>query len=52
MTYGGETIDVEVDEAQRQALVEGIWDTTALMKANRNEIERTASQLPYLADDS
>ena len=46
--YGGQEIGVSVDNAQRQALVEGIWDTTALMKANRNAIEETSSRLPYL----
>ncbi|MFC6973600.1 3-isopropylmalate dehydratase small subunit [Halomicroarcula sp. GCM10025709] len=46
--YGGNEASVSVDDAQRQALVEGIWDTTALMKANRNAIEETAGQLPYL----
>ncbi|MBX0285258.1 3-isopropylmalate dehydratase small subunit [Halomicroarcula sp. F28] len=44
----GKEISVSVDDAQRKALVEGIWDTTALMKANRNAIEETASNLPYL----
>ncbi|MFB6201545.1 MAG: 3-isopropylmalate dehydratase small subunit, partial [Halorhabdus sp.] len=48
VTYGGRTVDVTVDDAQRQALVEGIWDTTALMSANENEIERTADSLPYV----
>jgi 3-isopropylmalate/(R)-2-methylmalate dehydratase small subunit len=46
--YGGHEISVSVDDAQRKALVEGIWDTTALMKANRNAIEETAANLPYL----
>jgi len=46
--YGGNEISVSVDNAQRQALVEGIWDTTALMKANRNAIEDTSSRIPYL----
>jgi len=41
-------ISVEVDKAQRQALVEGIWDTTALMKSNQTAIEETAEALPYL----
>ncbi|MGB9932651.1 3-isopropylmalate dehydratase small subunit [Haloarcula amylolytica] len=48
VTYGDNEINVSVDRAQREALVEGNWDTTALMKANRNAIEETASQLPYL----
>ncbi len=48
VTYGGQTVDVEVDDAQRQALVEGIWDTTALMKANQNAIDETVDGLPYV----
>jgi len=48
VTYGDNEINVSVDRAQREALVEGNWDTTALMKANKNAIEGTASQLPYL----
>jgi 3-isopropylmalate/(R)-2-methylmalate dehydratase small subunit len=48
VTYGGNEISVEVDEAQRQALVEGKWDTTALMKANQNAIRETAESLPYV----
>ena len=48
VTYGGNEISVSVDRAQREALVEGNWDTTALMKANRNAIEETAVSLPYL----
>ncbi|WP_181687240.1 3-isopropylmalate dehydratase small subunit [Halorhabdus salina] len=48
VTYGGQTVDVDVDDAQRQALVEGIWDTTALMSANSGEISATAASLPYL----
>ncbi|MFB6188486.1 MAG: 3-isopropylmalate dehydratase small subunit, partial [Halapricum sp.] len=48
VTYGGNEISVNVDDAQRQALVEGIWDTTALMKANQNAIAETADSLPYL----
>ncbi|WP_254841363.1 3-isopropylmalate dehydratase small subunit [Natronomonas marina] len=48
VTYGGRTVDVEVDDAQRKALVEGIWDTTALMKSNADAVERTAESLPYV----
>ena len=47
VTYGDNEINVSVDRAQREALVEGNWDTTALMKANKNAIEETASELPY-----
>ncbi|MFO7927009.1 MAG: 3-isopropylmalate dehydratase small subunit [Halobacteriota archaeon] len=50
VTYGGKTIDVTVNEAQRKALVDGIWDTTALMKSNTEAIEKTAASLPYIDD--
>ncbi|MEF8775054.1 MAG: 3-isopropylmalate dehydratase small subunit [Haloarculaceae archaeon] len=46
----GATVDVTIDEGQRKALVEGIWDTTALMKSNRRAIEATATDLPYIAE--
>jgi 3-isopropylmalate/(R)-2-methylmalate dehydratase small subunit len=48
VTYGGESVDVTVDEGQRKALVDGIWDTTALMTANQSEIAKTAGSLPYV----
>ncbi|ARS88638.1 3-isopropylmalate dehydratase small subunit [Natrarchaeobaculum aegyptiacum] len=48
VTYGGQTIDVTVDDAQRKALVEGVWDTTALMKANAGEVAKLAEELPYV----
>jgi len=51
VTYGGTEISVNVDRAQREALVEGNWDTTALMKANENAIRETADSLPYVAGD-
>jgi len=49
--YGGDEVSVSVDDAQRKALVEGIWDTTALMKANQNAIAETAANLPYVGSD-
>ncbi|WP_415381597.1 3-isopropylmalate dehydratase small subunit [Halosimplex sp. TS25] len=48
VTYGDNEISVSVDRAQREALVEGNWDTTALMKANKNAIDETAASLPYV----
>ncbi|GAB3029064.1 3-isopropylmalate dehydratase small subunit [Natronobiforma cellulositropha] len=50
VTYGGTTADVTVDDAQRKALVDGVWDTTALMKANAGEVQKTAASLPYVED--
>jgi len=46
--YDDEEIDATVDDAQRKALVEGVWDTTALLKSNAEAVARTASDLPYV----
>ncbi|MDF9744085.1 3-isopropylmalate dehydratase small subunit [Natrinema salsiterrestre] len=50
VTYGDETIDVTVDDAQRKALVDGVWDTTALMKSNAGAVRDKARELPYVDD--
>jgi 3-isopropylmalate/(R)-2-methylmalate dehydratase small subunit len=49
VTYGQTTVDVTVDEAQRRALVDGVWDTTALMRSNAEAVRETAVSLPYVA---
>jgi 3-isopropylmalate/(R)-2-methylmalate dehydratase small subunit len=51
VTYGDTTVDVTVDDAQRKALVEGVWDTTALMGANGNAVRETADSLPYVTGE-
>jgi len=48
VTYDDRTIDAAVDDAQREMLVEGIWDTTALMLANAPAVEERARSLPYV----
>jgi 3-isopropylmalate/(R)-2-methylmalate dehydratase small subunit len=50
VAYDDRVVDVEVDDAQRKALVEGIWDTTALMNSNTGAIAETAASLPYVDD--
>ena len=50
VTVGDETIDVTINDSQREALLQGIWDTTALMKSYMDEVEQTADRLPYLND--
>jgi len=49
-TVGDETIDISINDAQREALLQGIWDTTALMKSYMDEVEETANAIPYLND--
>jgi 3-isopropylmalate/(R)-2-methylmalate dehydratase small subunit len=48
VTFGGREVAVSVDDGQRKALVDGIWDTTALMKSNEDAIQTTADDLPYV----
>ena len=52
VTVDGETIAVDVDDAQRHALVEGVWDTTALMRANTDAVREVAESLPYVELES
>jgi 3-isopropylmalate/(R)-2-methylmalate dehydratase small subunit len=51
VTYGDRTVDVTVDDAQRKALIDGVWDTTALMKSNAQAVRETAESLPYVSLD-
>jgi 3-isopropylmalate/(R)-2-methylmalate dehydratase small subunit len=52
VTYGSTTVDVTVDEAQRKALVDGEWDTTALMRSNQTAVRELADSLPYVDLDA
>ena len=51
VTYGGTTIDVDIDTAMKEALVDGIWDTTALMYSNRSKVDAVVDDLPYVEGD-
>jgi 3-isopropylmalate/(R)-2-methylmalate dehydratase small subunit len=51
VTYGDQTVAVTVDDAQRKALVDGVWDTTALMKSNAQAVREKAESLPYVSLD-
>ncbi len=46
--YGDFEIDVEMPESNRIVLVNGEWDSTAILLANKNEIEETAKRIAYL----
>jgi len=48
VTCDAREIDVDIDDAMREALVEGIWDTTTLMRSNLDLVHRTAGDLPYV----
>jgi 3-isopropylmalate/(R)-2-methylmalate dehydratase small subunit len=48
VVYDGREVDVDVDPAMQEALVEGIWDTTAVMHSNMDLVRETAADLPYV----
>ncbi len=47
VSYGDQTVDVDIDRGMRQALLQGIWDTTSLMYANSDAVASVAADLPY-----
>jgi 3-isopropylmalate/(R)-2-methylmalate dehydratase small subunit len=48
--FDGRAVDVDVDPSTREALVEGIWDTTAMMRSNMDLVRETAASLPYVTE--
>lgn len=48
VAYGEHTSSVAVDDVHHEALVEGTWDMTTLLRSNDDAIERTVAQLPYI----
>jgi len=46
--YDDTIIEGDIDHAMKEALVDGIWDTTALMYSNLAKVEQTAGELPYV----
>ena len=52
VSYGERLLEGTVDTAQRTALLEGVWDTTELLKSNRTTIFETARSLPYVEDST
>ena len=50
VTYDGNTVEGDIDDAMQEALVDGIWDTTELMYSNLSKVEATAAGLPYVEE--
>ena len=46
--YNQQEIQVNIPESHRKALVDGIWDTTALLKSNPEEVKQVSGQIPYI----
>jgi 3-isopropylmalate/(R)-2-methylmalate dehydratase small subunit len=50
LTYGGGTIAIDLPETYRSALTSGSWDSTALLRANLEQVKKTAAKLPYIGN--
>ena len=49
ISYGGVSIELEMADSARAALLNGSWDTLNVLLANAEKIEDTYRKLPYLA---
>lgn len=48
LSYGSRKLAIDLPETHRTALVTGSWDSTTLLRANLEEVKKTAAKLPYL----
>jgi 3-isopropylmalate/(R)-2-methylmalate dehydratase small subunit len=48
LRYGNQKIPIDLPETYRIALTAGSWDSTALLRANLDQVKKTASKLPYM----
>lgn len=48
ISFGEHKIAVVLPETYRSALISGSWDSTAMLRANLNEVKKTAAKLPYM----
>ena len=50
LVYGDVKIAIDLPETCRTALITGSWDSTALLRANLDQVKRTAARLPYIGN--
>jgi 3-isopropylmalate/(R)-2-methylmalate dehydratase small subunit len=48
LSYENHKIAVDLPETYRSALTSGSWDSTALLRANLDQVRKTAAKLPYI----
>jgi 3-isopropylmalate/(R)-2-methylmalate dehydratase small subunit len=49
LSYGtGQSMPVAIPESARQGLLEGSWDSTAMLRANLSKVKKVAGSLPYM----
>ncbi len=47
LSWGERSFEIEIPESRRRALIEGSWDSTALLLSRINRARETAAALPY-----
>jgi 3-isopropylmalate/(R)-2-methylmalate dehydratase small subunit len=48
LSYGNHRIAIDLPETYRNALMTGSWDSTGLLRANLDQVKKTAAKLPYI----
>lgn len=48
LSYDRQTIAIDLPESYRTALTMGSWDSTTLLRANLEQVKKTAAKLPYM----
>ena len=48
ISYGNQKLPFDMPETYRTALTQGYWDSTALLRANLDQVKLTAAKLPYV----
>ena len=48
ITFGTRQVAIDLPETYRSALTSGSWDSTALLRANLDQVKKTATKLPYI----
>lgn len=48
LSFDGGQVNIDINEARRNALVTGRWNPLAMLKANQPQVEELAGRLPYM----
>ncbi len=48
IAFGDKRMNIDLPETFRSALTNGTWDSTGLLRANLEQVKKTAAKLPYI----
>jgi 3-isopropylmalate/(R)-2-methylmalate dehydratase small subunit len=49
VAYGNQKLAIDLPHTYCMALTQGHWDSTALLRANLEQVKKTAAKLPYIS---